>query len=69
MIDDGCDGGGVGLFVVSWEVGGNGGLAANNGALSTLEMGFEADPSLVGERQFVPSADVSGKDSGPSYVD
>ena len=44
-------------------------MAANNGALSTLKMGFEAYPSLVGERQFVPLADVGGKDGGPSDDD
>ena len=40
LIDDGCNGGGVGLFVISKGVGGNGGLAANNGVLGTLEMEF-----------------------------
>jgi hypothetical protein len=57
----------VRFAVVSECVGGSGRLASFDGLLSGAEMSFEVRPRLGGSKFFVPSADVVGENSSPSY--
>ena len=63
------DRGGVGLSMVAESVGGDCGLATNDGSLGISEVCFESSPSFVGEREVMPVADVGGEDGGPSDDD